>query len=174
MRLIQLCLSASLLSCAGTQVSEVRSTIEHQISVIGTAPVGGEIADSIASAFADSDATSVQVLNTTETAALLKELNLSSSKALLEENLRLLRQRGLDAWLVLESQAHMVSSDPGSIRLRLASTHAIDQEISFRWKNAWGGMPGSLADATMRRTRAQAAKELADELMILVEELPRE
>jgi hypothetical protein len=54
---------------------------------------------------------------------------------------------------------------PQSATARVNSTHNGRVLAGASWQNGWGGRAGSIADRTMRRGLAQAAREIADALV---------
>jgi len=60
-----------------------------------------------------------------------------------------------------------VSSDglPQSASVLLTSTETARIIGGVSWQNGWGGMAGSIADRTMRKDVADAAKEITDALV---------
>lgn len=154
-----------LASCRSTAIVGEDSQILHPVVRIGTSPSGGDTADLVANQLNGSEGGSIHALTTQETLTILKELGVPSVRASTPENLKLLRSRGLDAYLRIEMRQHVVSEDPDSIDVKLFSTHDSAQRIAFVWHNARGGMKGSPADATMRKDQAEAAREITAELL---------
>jgi hypothetical protein len=158
----------AITGCAGSRVVGEPDTLRESVSRIAAAPIGGEAADRLIAGL-KSAGLRAECLTTAECAALLKELDVPSTRAELAENRERLLGRGVDAWLLVERTDHPVSADPSAIHVRLISLRDPTQAIDFTWKNAWGGMQGSLADAAMRKGDEEASSEAAAELVARLE-----
>ena len=152
-------------SCAGTRIVGNDVELSHPVGRIGTSAAGGEMADAIAVAMNESERCDAQVLDIQATLTLLKELGIPSYHASRPANMERMKSKGLDAYLRVETTPRLTGGDPGSIEVKLLSTHDPNQCVQFVWHNAWGGMPGSTADRVMRKGPAAAAKEIATELV---------
>jgi hypothetical protein len=67
--------------------------------------------------------------------------------------------------LETEYTNHPTSDTPQTVKVRISSTHDLEQFIRFTWHNAWGGMRGSIADWAMRKGRESSAEDIADEIV---------
>lgn len=82
----------------------------------------------------------------------------------------LARLRALQVDLVMAVDVRMVVANLGfgrtrelldAVNVTIYPTSTPGPAGGFHWKNSWGGMPGSPADALSRRSEPQAAEELA-------------
>ena len=133
----------------------------HEVRTVATNPAGYDTGDAIAKALEARDDFAPKVLDVEQTMQLLRKLGIPSSKATLPESRQRLRAEGIDGWLDVTMEEHPTSDDPNRISVRLSSTHDPKLAITLEWRNAWGGMKGSLADASMRMGLDSAAKEIA-------------
>jgi len=156
----------SLLSaCGGARVVGSDNFIKHPIHRIAVSPSGGDVADAIVQRLREKEGGKLEVMGTKATAEMLQRTKVMSIKATTPESLAILKREGIDAWLRMESAAHPSSDTPQNVNVRMTSTHDPLQYIDFLWHNGWGGMRGSLADATMRRGRDDALDAVTDEIV---------
>lgn len=147
------------MGCGGAKVEGlegVRPTHPVREAVIesGDAQLGDFVAEELT-------ALGLKSIGPTASAKRLPELGIPIGKALLPENLAKLREQGIDALVVLEPNQSIAADIPQNVQVVLTSTHTRQSMGQFKWHNAWGGMRGSLADATMRKDRRNAAKDIA-------------
>jgi hypothetical protein len=157
--------SPGFVACAGAKIVNVEGHIEHEVSRIATSPFGDTLADEIAVDVRESDQNTAEILNTSSTLSLIERLGIMAIKATSPENLERLRSEGIDAWLETEYTNHPTSDTPQTVKVRISSTHDLEQFIRFTWHNAWGGVRGSIADWAMRKGRESAAEDIADEIV---------
>ncbi|MFT7485830.1 MAG: hypothetical protein ACI9F9_001681 [Candidatus Paceibacteria bacterium] len=151
-------------SCAGPDIAGNHTVFSHEVSVIGTSARGGEMTKAIVASMNESESCEASVMTTDASVDALKGLNIKSVQASRPENLAKLRELGWDAFLRIDTTNNPMADSPKSVTVTLISTHDPEQVIEFVWTNAWGGMPGSLADASMRKGLADAAALVSDEL----------
>ncbi len=171
--IVTVCTLLVFTACAGPDIVGNETVFSRPVKIIGTSAAGGEIADGISLAINESDETDVQVLDVKTSLAVLKELGIQSVHASRPENLAKLRERGWDAYLRVETKRHKVSSDPGEVTVVLIHVHQPEERIEFVWSNAWGGAPGSLADASMRLDSSEAAIAISEALIQRIEATPQ-
>lgn len=169
---MRLCIAArilfvglSLISCSGPRTVGSDNSIRHEVRRIALSPSGGAFVDAIAQNVRDSENNTAELLSTQSTAELLKRLGVMGARATQPESLAQLRAEGIDAWMRVEVGAHQIADTPQNVEVRVTSTHDAQQFIDFKWHNGQGGMRGSIADATMRKNSATAAKLIAEELV---------
>jgi len=156
------CFALLLSGCGGsTMVADDANEPQHQVRTIATSPSGYDTADAIAKALEAREDFEPKVLDVDQTMQLLRRLGIKSSKAQLSENRQRLRAEGVDGWLDVTTHEHPTSDAPNRVSVRLSSTHDPTRAITLEWSNAWGGMKGSLADASMRKGLEAAAREIA-------------
>jgi len=161
------CVASLLVGCGSSQLdADDANEPRHAIRIIATDPSGFDAGDAIAKELEARDDFEPKVLDVAATAKLLGEMGIKTSKAQLPANQKRLRGKSVDGWLDVKMEQHMASDDPSWIEVRLFSTHDPSRYLFVKWKNAWGGMKGSLADATMRKSLKTAAKEIAEELAL--------
>jgi len=85
------------------------------------------------------------------------------------QGLEKLQKKGIDAYLTVKG-ASAYDGQVQSASARASSTHTGRIIAGVSWQNGWGGRAGSIADRTMRKGLAEAAKEIAD---ALAESLPQ-
>jgi hypothetical protein len=154
----------ALCSCASSGIGSATSSVDHPLERVALSPDGGELVDAIAATLSSSGGYSGKVLSREETRSLLRSLEISSITVGQPENLAKLAASGIDAWLYVEADVNALSDKPKSVLLRVLSTRKPDQYIQLDWKNGWGGMPGSLADAAMKKDAAEAGAEIGAEV----------
>ena len=138
--------------------------IRHPVARLAVSPSGGEMAEAIAASLREKGG-DMEILDPAATAQILRETGIMGPQATLPENLAKLRSRSIDAWLRADFGTHAIADVPQNISVRISSTHDAAQFIDFVWHNAWGGMRGSLADATMRKGPEKAVDEVTDAIL---------
>ena len=105
-----------------------------------------------------------QVFDSQQLSNLLIRSGLSEAEISQPQNLRALKDLGLDAYLSIRS-TEGYDGLPESASVRLTSTS--DGRIigGIYWQNGWGGGRGSACDRTMRKNIADAASEITNGLI---------
>lgn len=154
-------LGSSILACAGSKVSSMKGPAPSEaVASIAMAPSGGVLADAIAVELFNRG---FQVVDTTQTTALLTRLNLTELEIMRPESLSSLRSSGIDAVLSARSVAGY-DGRPQSASVRVNSTGTGQILAGVTWQNGRGGAVGSPADSMMRSDLSEAASEVAGEL----------
>ena len=78
-------------------------------------------------------------------------------------NLTTLEAEGIDAYIVVRAVGSW-DNRPESAAIRVTSTHTGTLIAGFSWQNGWGGQGGSIADRTMRKNMAAAARQIGNKL----------
>ncbi len=153
-------------SCAGTRVSGNHVKFAQPMKVIAASAAGGSTSQAIVAEMQNDCAAGIEVKPGAETIEILKGLGIPSIRAHSPENLRKLRAAGLDGFMRITATRSRSGVDaPGKITIRLYSTLEIGHVIEFVWENAWGGAPGSPADAVMRVDLDAAVKEVTQRFL---------
>jgi hypothetical protein len=130
------------------------------VKVIAFAPGGGVLADAIGVELANRGFT---VIDSSSTSNLMMRLNLDEIEIATPQGLNKLRERGVDAVLVVRS-AGGKDDNPQSASARMNSTQNGQVLAGVTWQNGFGGQAGSVADRVMRKGLTEAAAEIANAL----------
>jgi hypothetical protein len=85
------------------------------------------------------------------------------------QELAALREEGVEAVLSVSSTGSGIGGPRmRHVKVRVTSTRTSTMIGEIDWNNSWGGMPGSPADAIMRKGPAEAAPEIAEALTKLL------
>jgi hypothetical protein len=90
-------------------------------------------------------------------------IGLDEAEVMLPRGLEALATEGIDAILVVRSEAGY-DRLPQSATARLTSTTDGRLLSGVTWQNGWGGQAGSMADRQMRKDLHEAANEIAQAL----------
>ena len=161
--------------CGGTSVVQSKASdyADHSIRTLAIAPPSSlfandssQLADAVGAELAKHGYT---VVDSMQTAAHLARLNIPPANVLGAPALAALEHEGIDAVFTVQSIGSVMGG-PGMrhAKARVFSTHLSKQIAEVDWNNAWGGMPGSLADYTMRKGLEGASREIADDLAKLL------
>lgn len=157
-----LLMSFLMWSCASSQISQtaVRPYRGPKPSSIALSPGGGVLGEAIGLELFNRGYT---VVDPDETARMVGRSDLTEFEVSQAAGLEALRDKGIDALLVVKTVAGY-DGRPQSATARLTAT-ADGQIISaVTWQNGWGGLEGSPADRTMRKDVAEAAREIVSAL----------
>lgn len=149
-----------LVSCAGSQVTQVRGFIPPNMR-IALAPSGGVLADAIGIELFNRG---YSVVDTNQMSNLMLRLNMTELEILNPQNLERLAEQGIDVILVVKSVIGF-DGKPQSASVRLNSTKTWEIIAGVSWQNSWGGRAGSIADRAMRQDLNGAAQEIVRALM---------
>ena len=149
-------------SCASSQVSQTsqRPYTGPKPSSIALSPGGGVLGEAIGLELFNRGYT---VVDPDETARMVGRSDLSEFEVSQAAGLSALRDKGIDALLVVKSVAGN-DGRPQSATARLTATNDGQIISAVTWQNGWGGVEGSPADRTMRRDVAEAAREIVNAL----------
>lgn len=153
--------SMLIISCSGSQVSSVTGSLPRNVK-IALAPSGGVLADAIGVELFNRGFT---VFDTNQVSNLLVRLNMTEIELADPNNLSLLKDQGIDAVLNVKSTV-AYDGKPQSASVRINSTSTGEILAGLSWQNGWGGQAGSIADRSMRKDIAEAAKEIVDNLLL--------
>ncbi len=150
-------------ACATSKTSTVgiMTTIDHPIDTIAMDPNGGLLADAIGVALSNYG---FNVIDTNTMTRLMFRLNLNEIELTEPQNLSMLQEQGIDAFLSVKSAAGY-DGLPQSASVRMNSTHNGKIIVGVSWQNGWGGQAGSIADRAMRKGITEAASEIATALV---------
>lgn len=177
--LLAMMLPGMLAACGGSSVVPTKDPeyVGHTVRVIAIAPPeslvstgsmaeGGVLGDDIGAELAKHG---YKIVDAMAAAAILDKNDVTSLLALAPRGLAALEKDGIDAVLTVKSASSTIGG-PGMrhVTARINSTHSSKVIASVDWNNSWGGMPGSLADYTMRKGAAAAAQEIAEALAKLL------
>lgn len=153
---------AAIAGCGTSQVSTapVLGGQTHAVRAIAMMPGGGLLADAVAVELSNRGFT---VIDSADTSSLMARLNLNEIEITRPEGLARLRSQGVDAVLTVRAAAGY-DELPQSASARVNSTQTGRVMAGVSWQNGWGGRAGSIADRTMRRGLAEAAREITDAL----------
>ena len=94
---------------------------------------------------------------------LMARSRLDESRILLPENLQILKDKGIDAYLFVTTSG----GRDGFLQkatVRVNSTHNGELVSGVVWQNAWAGQEESVADRIIRKNIPQAAEQIAKRL----------
>jgi hypothetical protein len=148
--------------CASSKVSvvPVAGALTQSVKIIAISPDSGLLAEAVAVELSNRGYT---IIDSATTSRTMVRLNLNEIDIARPEGLAKLRDQGIDALLTVRA-AGGYDEQPQSATARVSSTHTGRVVAGIIWQNGWGGQAGSIADRTMRKGLAQAAKEIADAL----------
>jgi len=153
---------ALIWGCASSQVSQTsqRPYAGPKPSSIALSPGGGVLGEAIGLELFNRGYT---VVDPDETARMVGRSDLSEFEISQAAGLSALRDKGIDALLVVKSVAGN-DGRPQSATARLTATNDGQIISAVTWQNGWGGAEGSPADRTMRKDVAEAAREIVNAL----------
>ena len=162
-RSLVVALAFFIAGCAGSRVSVTgtSSRIPQPINTIALMPGGGILADAIGVEFSNHG---FNVIESSAMTALMARLNLDEFELAQPQSLEKLKEKNIDAYLSVKAAAGN-DGRPQSASARLNSTTDGKILAGVSWQNGWGGMEGSMADRTMRKDLAGAAKEITRSLI---------
>lgn len=148
--------------CASSKVSvvPVAGALTQSVKSIAMSPDSGLLAEAVAVELSNRGYT---IIDSATTSRTMVRLNLNEIDIARPEGLAKLRDQGIDALLTVRA-AGGYDDQPQSATARVSSTHTGRVVAGITWQNGWGGQAGSIADRTMRKGLAQAAKEIVDAL----------
>lgn len=148
--------------CASSRVStpSALAPLAHAVNRVALAPSGGLLADAVG---IEIFGQGITVIDTQETSSLLVRTGLTETEVMSPQSLSLLREQGIDAFLVVRS-ADGYDGRPQSATARAVSTHDGSLVAAVTWQNGRGGAAGSAADGMMRKDLTEAAQEIASAL----------
>jgi hypothetical protein len=149
-----------MISCSGSKVSSVTGSLPRNVK-IALAPSGGVLADAIGVELFNRGFT---VFDTNQMSNLLVRLNMTEIELADPKNLSVLKGQGIDAILNVKATV-AYDGKPQSASVRVNSTSTGEILAGLSWQNGWGGQAGSIADRSMRKDIAEAAKEIIDNLL---------
>jgi len=160
--------------CGGSKYEQIKAPdyADGSVRSLAIAPSdslfgdGSQLADAVGAELGKRGFT---VVDTTGAAVLLSKYGISQVDVRAPEALAALGKEGVDAILSVSSTAATMGG-PGMrhVKVRLISTRTSKEIGGIDWHNAWGGVPGSPADFTMRKGLADAAQEIAEALAKLL------
>lgn len=133
----------------------------EQVKVIAMMPGGGVLAESIAVELTKYNYT---VIDSEQVTALFLRLNLSEIEMYNPSNLKLLKDKGIDSYLIVKCVSGR-DDLPQSASVRLNKTSTGELLAGVSWENGWGGQSGSISDRVMRKNVSSAAAEIVANLM---------
>jgi len=142
--------------CAGSNVTSVRGLIPPGIT-IALAPSGGVLADAIGIELFNRGYT---VIDINQMSNLMVRYDLTEIEISKPNSLQTLKKAGIAAVLTVKSVAGP-DNKPQSASVRLNETENWEIIAGLSWQNGWGGKAGSIADRSMRKDIAGAAREIA-------------
>lgn len=137
------------------------SPCSEPVRVIALMPGGGVLAESIAVELTKYNYT---VIDSEQVTALFLRSNLSEIEIYNPANLRLLKDKGIDSYLIVKCVAGP-DELPQSASARLNKTSTGELIAGVSWENGWGGQSGSISDRVMRKNVSSAAAEIVANLM---------
>lgn len=148
-------------ACRSSQVSSVAGkTPNHPVHNIAVSTSGGILADAIGIQLVNKG---YEVIEPEQVSSLVARHNLSETEISTPQNLRVLKDNNIDAYLIVRvSEAK--DGYPQSASVRLVSTHTGKLISGTSWQNGSGGQQGSLADRMMRVDINKAAKSIVNAL----------
>ena len=153
----------ALVACAGSRVTETTRTEYRGVGIrsVAIAPGGGPITDAIGVELFN---LGINVVDAEQTMSILGRVGLTEFQITTKESFQALRNAGADAVLVVKS---VMANDgtPESAVARLTLTSTSELVAGITWQNGWGGQRGSIADRIMRQNLAEAATQIAKELV---------
>lgn len=159
-----LALALSTAGCASSKVSYTTrptSAPAEALNSVAMSPSGGVLADAIAIELSNAG---YQVFDGQQTSQLFARLNLDEFEIAKPQSLALLKDKGVDAYLVVRGAAGR-DGLPQSATVRLTGTESGKIITGVTWQNGWGGQSGSIADRQMRKDVAEAAEEVTRALL---------
>ncbi len=149
--------------CAPSRVSVMQNLapLEHPVKTIALAPSGGVLADSIGLELFGNN---FRVVDTQQTSNILVRLNLNELEIMEPKSMAALKERGIDAILLVRSVAGY-DNLPQSASVRVISTSSFNLVAGVSWQNGRGGVQGSPADRGMRKDVVEAAQEISRALI---------
>jgi hypothetical protein len=162
-RSLVVALAFFIAGCAGSHVSVTGTSarISGPINTIALMPGGGILADAIGVELSNHG---FNVIESSAMTALMARLNLDEFELTQPQSLEKLKEKNIDAYLSVKAAAGN-DRRPQSASVRLNSTTDGRILAGVSWQNGWGGMEGSMADRTMRKDVAGAAKEITQSLI---------
>lgn len=159
-RMVLLALSATLLAgCASSKINATPMlSTKPAVHVIAFAPGGGLMSDAVGVELSSRGFT---VIDTHATSGLLAQLNLTEADVARTDGLGKLKDRGVDAYLVVRAIGGY-DQMPQSASARLVSTVDGSLVAGINWQNGFAGLRGSMADRLQRDGLTEAAKQIAD------------
>lgn len=161
--------------CGTSKVSQIKAPeyTDHSVRALVIAPSeesflndSSMLADAIGAELAKRG---YSVVDTREATALLAKSNVTPADMLAPRGLAALGKESVDAVLSVSATG---SSFGGSwmrqVKVKVTSTSTSRMIGEVDWTNSWGGMPGSPANAIMRKGLAEAAQEIAEALAKLL------
>jgi hypothetical protein len=164
MRRIAVALALVLtVGCAGSKVSQSvgKPYQGPRVKTIAVSPGGGVLGDAVGVELFNKG---FAVVDPGEAGRLLGRSDVSELEISSRPSLETLREKGVEALLVVKV-ALGVDGLPQSASVKLTSTRTQEVIAAISWQNGWGGQRGSIADRTMRKDVAAAAKEIVDGLL---------
>lgn len=157
-----LLLVGALSGCGSSKTSVTRGApLDEPVRAVGMAPSGGVFADAIAVSLFNQG---LQVVDTNQMSSLLIRLNLNEMEIMEPRGLKAVRDAGIDVVLSVRAVGGY-DGKPQSASVRLNSTKTGEIIAGLSWQNGWGGQAGSMADRMKRKDLAEAADQIARELV---------
>jgi hypothetical protein len=115
------------------------SPLEHPVKTIALAPSGGVLADAIGLELFENG---FRVVDTQQTSNVLMRLNLDELEIMEPKSMTSLKERGIDAVLLVRSVAGH-DNLPQSASVRVLSASSFSLVAGASWQNGRGGAQGS-------------------------------
>jgi hypothetical protein len=163
-------------ACGGSKfiVNSNQALTGGQLGIIGVSPHAPQFANTIAR---NLNARGFSTADSRTMEALMSALGVGNAFGLQPdptENpqaMAALAKNKVDAILSSTEERVGMGTTAGKIlkaHIRLTRTSDGSASSEFTWENAWGGMPGSPADASMRKDDDSAAQVLVEEMLPLL------
>ena len=155
-------LSLCLCGCGRPRMfyAQPKNPPDHPIKTIALFPNGGFMAKAIGG---ELSSLGYDIVDSRAVSDLMVRNNLDESRILLPENLRILKDEGIDAYLFVTT----FGGRDGFLQkatVRVNSTHNGELVSGVVWQNAWAGQEESVADRIIRKNIPQAAEQIAKRL----------
>ena len=150
--------------CATSKISRVNKSLKvsHEVKTIALSPEENVIADAIGIELFNRG---IRIIDSNETTEMMLQAGIKTLKFIGRKSLRKLKEKGIDAYMTVHG--YMTSEgNPGSLSVRLTSTHTGEIIAGISWQSGWGGMRGSIAHNIMTSNINDAAEEIADEIIL--------
>ena len=159
-----------LMGCGSSKTMVVKTPEQtgQIVRTLATAPsgdpdhlinVGSQLADYVG---AELSRRGYTVIDVASTIALMRRHDIPSGYASASQGMAALAEEKVDAILVVNSSSSQIGGPQmRHVNAKVVSVRTAKDVAGVEWHNAWGGMPGSPADYTMRKGPAEAAKEIA-------------
>jgi hypothetical protein len=149
-------------ACASSRVSQTLTKPYQgpKIKTFTISPGGGVLGEAVAVELFNRGYT---VIDSDQAARLLGKNDLTEFELASVPSLETLQSKGVDAVLAVKTAA-AADGLPQSASARITSTKTHEVIAAVSWQNGWGGQKDSIADRTMRKDVAEAAKEIVNSL----------